>query len=665
MNPALPGQRQLYASPASRYCMLVLAVLLLAQLALAAYSWSIANRILLPELERKAQAVATALAGEMTGALAQGGTAEDIQRYFDATLRENPDIAFVVLTGADGRVLYRSGQGGEIMEPERYLRRSSEIVHRYISYGRVEAGIDRDYLRSRSSGLPSVFGAIALASLIAALEFLRSAVTVHVIAPMRQALRLVWRMATGDFRYRAAGSAPEVLVAGLNQACGSINRAFGDLARLAAKPKRRALAEPVVRRLRHAYRFAEHGISRDLLPERAAAVRVLAFVPVFADMLARTFLPVYAGSVARGAGLLPYELGAALPLAAFMTGAAAALPFASAWSSRVGRRTVYLAGALVAAAALACTAFAAGYIALCGARLAAGVGYALMFASCHGYVCDNTGQADRASGMVTLLGAMLLADLCAPLIGGVLAGQAGTLAVFTVGAWLLLGAAGLCFALLDNSNAQPRVAVLPTLHRSPAHGRVLALGVLSIAPSTLIYAAFPMLLAPLALSALGYSLFDTGKVLLAYGVPAVMLAPVFGRLGQRFNIHAPLACLGAMAGGLGVLPLAGAMDATSLATALAVLGFGHAMSIPAQLALAARFNKADNAVASAASSAGVSGTAAFSGAACGAIGAGAIAGALGAPQTLYVLGIGSIACAFLCALTFLKLGTGEAEEAPD
>lgn len=665
MSAALPGQRQLYASPASRYCMLVLAVLLLAQLAVAAYAWSISNRILLPELERKAQAVATTLAGEMTGALAQGGTAEDIQRYFDATLREHPDIAFVVLTGADGRVLYRSGQGGEIMEPERYLRRSGEIVHRYINYGRVEAGIDRDYLRGRSSGLPWVFFAIALASLAAALEFLRCAVTLHVIAPMRQSLRLIGHMATGDFRYRAAGGAPQVLVAGLNQACASINRAFGDLARLAARPNRRALAEPVVRRLRHAYRFAEHGISRDLLPERAAAVRVLAFVPVFADMLARALLPVHAETMARAAGVPDPGLGAAMPLAAFMAGVAAALPFGVSWSSRFGRRTVYVAGALVAAAALACTGFAAGYIALCGVRLAAGTGYALMFASCHSYVSDNTGAPDRPSAMVALLGAMLLAALCAPLIGGALAGLGSMPSVFTAGAWLLLGAAVICCALLDNSNARPWVTALPTLRRPPANGRLLALGVLSIAPSALTYAAVPMLLAPLALSALGYPFFDIAKVLAAYGVPAVLLAPAFYRLGQRYNLHAPFACLGALAGGLGLMSLTGTINATSLATALALLGLGHAISIPAQLALASRFSKPDNAGATGATSAAVCGTAAFAGAACGAIVAGALAGALGAPRALYVLGIAYIACAFLFALSLLKLGTGEADEAPD
>lgn len=665
MNAALPGQRQLYASPASRFCMLVLAVLLLVQLAVAAYAWSISNRILLPELERKAQAVANTLAGEMTGALAQGGSAADIQRYFDATLREHPDIAFVVLTGADGRVLYRSGQGGEIMEPERYLRSSGEIVHRYIHYGRVEAGVDRNYLGSRSSGLPWVLGAIALASLAAALEFLRCSVTLNVIGPMRQALHLIGRMATGDFRYRAAGASQQVLVAGLNQACASINRAFGDLARLAAKPSRRALAEPAVRRLRKAYRFAEHGISRDLLPERAAAVRVLAFVPVFADALARALLPVHSGAMSQSAGLLPYELGAALPLAAFMGGAAAALPIASSWLPRAGRRSVYLAGALLAAAGLAGTALATGYIALCGARIAAGAGYAWLFASCHSDVCDSTAPADRPTSMVTLLGAMLLAELCAPLIGGALAEHGGAQAVFTAGGWLLLGAAVLCFVLLDNHNAQPRVCVLPTLRRPHPNGRALAYGVLSIAPTAFIYAAFPMLLAPLALSKLGYSPFDAGCILAGYGVAAVLLAPAFGRLGRRFNIHAPLACLGALPGGLGMMRLAGAGDASAILAALAVLGFGHAMSIPAQLALAVRFSRADSAVGSAAAGAGTYGVAAFAGAGCGVIAAAALASELGAAQALYVLGLVSITCAFAFALALLKLGTGEAQVGPD
>lgn len=649
MNPSLPGQRQLYASPASRLCMLVLAVLLLAQLAVGAYGWLLSSRIVLPELGRKAQAVASVLADEMKGALAQGGTADDIQRYFDATLRNNPDIAFLVLTGADGGVLYRSGQGGEIIAPERYLRRSSPIVHRYIAYGRVEAGIDRDYLDQRRGALPWLLGAIAFASLLLALELLRCAVTLNVIAPMRQALSLIARMATGDFRYRAAGAAPQVLVAGLNQACASINRAFSDLARLAAKPQRRALAEPVVRRLRQTYRFAEQGIDRELHPDRTAAVRLLAFVPAFADMLARVILPQHAGAMARGAHLLPFELGAALPLACFMAGAAAAMSLATAWPPRPGRRTVYLAGALLAAAAAACSGLAESYMALCTARLAAGIGFGWMFASCHGYVVDSAVPGERTAGMMTLLGAMLLAELCAPLIGGVLTLHAGIAAVMTAASWMLLAAVPLCLVLLDDRGARPRMPALRGTRRPNANAHSHALGALAIAPSAFMFAAFAMLLAPLTLSSLGYAPFDAATVLLAYGAPVLMLAPGFGRLAQRFHIHAPLACLGALVGGLGMLPLATRMDAASIATALALLGLGHAMSIPSQLALAARFARTDTASPSA--------IAALIGAGVGALAAGILAGEYGAARASNIIGVTAIAAAFLFALAFLKLGS--------
>lgn len=649
MNPALPGQRQLYASPASRLCMVVLAVLLLAQLAVATYGSLVSNRIVLPELGRKAQAVASVLADEMKGALAHGGSADDIQRYFDATLRNNPDIAFLVLTGADDRVLYRSGQGGEIMAPERYLRKSSPIVHRYITYGRVEAGIDRDYLDKRRGALPWLLGAIACASLLLALELLRCAVTLNVIAPMRQALSLIAHMATGDFRYRAAGDAPQVLVAGLNQACASINRAFSDLARLSARPQRRALAEPLVRRLRQTYRFAEQGIDRALGPERTAAVRLLAFVPVFAEMLARVTLPQHAGAMARGAQMLPFELGAALPLACLMAGAAASVSLASGWPASPGRRTVYLAGALLAAAAAACSGLADGYIGLCAARLAAGAGFGWMYASCHGYLVDNSDPAERTAGMMTLLGAMLLADLCAPLIGGILSGHAGSAAVMQAASWMLLAAVLVGFVLLDDSSARSRMTALPGVRRSTPNAHLLMLGALAIAPSGFIFAAFPMLLAPLALSALGYAPFDAAKVLLAYGAPVLTLAPAFRLLARRFNIHAPLACLGALVGGLGMLPLLTRLDAVSIATALALLGLGHAMSIPAQLALAARFARTDTGSSSA--------TAAFIGAAGGALAAGCLAGAYGHGMASSVIGVAAITAAFLFALAFLTLGT--------
>ena len=48
------------------------------------------------------------------------------------------------------------------------------------------------------------------------------------------------------------------------------------------------------------------------------------------------------------------------------------------------------------------------------------LGYAMVFVAAQGYVLDRTGQQNRAQGFALFIGAIMVATVCGPSIGGIL-----------------------------------------------------------------------------------------------------------------------------------------------------------------------------------------------------------------------------------------------------
>lgn len=591
-----PARALLFTWPLRRLFAFVLAVMLVAQLAVSAYAWSLAETQLAPELERKAQLAAAAQARLLTRAIARGvpfDQLEGVAESFDALLARNPDIAYVLLKAVDGKVLYRRGAGAEVIEPERFIDSPAALVHRYVDYGAVHVGVDRRFITERTGAPQRDLAVLLLASLLLAFELLLLLVTLNCSAPLRQIVELMTRMAAGDFSRRAATGPGQSLASDLNRIAARINFAYRDVARLAAEPGRRALAAPVLQRLRAAYRFAEGGIGRELDLERVAVVRILTFLAMGAEMLSRPFLPLYAGTLAAPALGLSAPVHGALPLTVFLLGVGLALPFAGPWAQQAGLRRCYLAGALASAAGLACAAFAPGYSALLFARAMGGAGCALMLTACQPGTADPGERARHFKGIAMFVGALMAAETGAPALGGILAEHLGYHAVFVTGAAVSLGAAALAALLLDDratfsatfggaAPVLPRRLRLPELAR---YWRFLTLCVLAGAPARFLHAGVLMLLVPLALSELGNGSAAIGRAMLPYGLAGIVLAPLCARLAARPGTQAPLIALGGLVSAAGLLALMHGAQAGPLMLAVAALGVGQSLGMPARLAL--------------------------------------------------------------------------------
>ncbi|MES2259260.1 MAG: MFS transporter [Pseudomonadota bacterium] len=665
-------EQRLYARPVRQLFIFALGLLMAVQLALSLYAWSLSERQLLPELGRKAQTTGVALSTSLVRALGYGiplQRLEGVSDFFADVLKENRDLAYLRITDRQGSVLFGSTQA-DTSSPDQFLDTALPLVHESKIVGHLHVGVDKRYIAARVRELRYDIGIVLITSLLIAFEILWFVVTLNFTAPMRQIVGLMTRMAAGDFRQRAAPEQSANIAARLHAITARINQGFGELlyksAALKQSDPRQAalLAEPLLQRLRSAYTFGETA-DGELTQQRIVLVRVLSFLFMFAEMLSRPFLPVYAGSLpAYG---MSGGLHASLPITAFLLGVALTMPFAGRWSDRLGRRSSYIAGALTVMTGLAVTGLVPDYLVLVTARAVTGAGYAIMFMACQGYVFDNTDGGNRGKGMALFVGAIMVAEICAPAVGGILADRIGYRMVFMLGAVVALIAAVLAAAVLDKRVATPAAAPAaaaspggaPLLGRLVKNRRFVALSVLSGVPAKFLYSGFLIFLVPVLLSGMGHSKSEIGRYTMLYGLSSLALAPLFANLADRYNAYAAMVTAGGVLTGLGLLPVVYSASGDMVMFGIAALGIGQSMSISAQLVLVARVTQNEARDAGTGPIVGLFRLLERLGAAAGPVVTGTLVARYGAPEAMVSLGAFALVSSLLFGLVFLLSGAGK------
>ncbi|NRR34054.1 MFS transporter [Oxalobacteraceae bacterium] len=607
MTPAQPAAYR----PTRHLFLFALALLFATQLGLSLYAWSLSERLLLPELNRKAQTSGSSMARKLERALDYGiplRRMEGVGEYFDDVLKQNKDLAYLRVSDLAGATVFRSSHAPAAAaqgDTGDYLDTALPLHHQDTAIGWLHVGVDKGHLASRVRELRYDIGIVLLTSLLIAFEVLWFIVTFNVAEPGLQT----------------------------------------------AEQKSQ---------------------------QRVVLVRVLTFLFMFAEMLSRPFLPVYAAGLAQDIGL-PEGLRASLPLSAFLLAVALAMPGAGRWSDHAGRRNSYVAGALLVVLGLSVTGLVPHYLALIAARATTGVGYALMFMSCQGYVFDHTGADQRAKGMALFVGAIMVAEICAPAVGGILADRIGYRMVFIVGAAIALAAALIAMYVLDNHKrhaaaiAEPDLRALSEtytaatpqpqpqpLTAAPAlplrqlagNRRFLALAILTGIPAKFMYTGFLIFLVPLLLTSLGHSKSEIGRYTMLYGLGCLLLAPVFARLADRYNAYAALVAAGGLLTGLGMLPVFMGASAELVMLAIGALGIGQAMSISAQLVLVVRVTQAQTQGGGSGAVLGLFRLVERLGAAAGPVATGALVVSSSPSQAMLWLGGASVSASLLFALLF-------------
>jgi predicted MFS family arabinose efflux permease len=504
---------------------------------IAAQALQIGKAEIVPELEKRAQSVGRSSAALIEYALGLGipiDGLQGVQPYFDGLRNTSPEIATIALVDTQSRVVFLSG-------PTLASDAAPKLVEPVLSSDKkiaeIRIAIDSEVVANTLRATMVDIGFLGIVSLLIALETL-------------------------------------ALLVG--------SKASRDLADIEVRANAARLAPGMQQTLRHSN-------------SAVSVVRPPLFLFMLAEELTRPFLPSFSRALVPEGALYANLLGS-LPLVAFLAIVALTqIPFASA-SQRIGRKEGFVIGGLFAAVGFALCAFASDLSVFTGARVLTAIGFSLVFVSAQGQVIDGSTMGDRASSLAIFIRAIVVAGLCGPPLGGMIAdrwGESNTFKVCTCVAFLAVLAATFSMpARASRAAAGPesRLRDLSAAWRSPGI-RGLLLG--CAFPAKLLLTCLCFYLVPIGMQSKGYTSAEIGRLLMVYPLMMVILVPVFAvladRLGRRRDF---VICGGILAGACTGLAL---ID-TSLVwfgILLLMLGVGQAMSITPQSAMMVELSNAN------------------------------------------------------------------------
>ena len=597
--------------------LLTLAVLLLlAMLAgFSIFSRSLFEPQILPELEKKAEKVATYVLAQLDQAVEWGIPVEKLagtDELFDDILSDNKDIGFITVTDLNGKRLHLRGSlptqfeagltglaretvQANAMTPGRlgtvFLTKSLPIETKAGIVGVLHVGARADYV---SSQLQEVYYDLAIILLVSALftfEILLYFVNASILRPIRDIHELAARLASGYFGRPIAPKARDELgriSARLDDAVAGLRKQYEALAQAVTGWSDDARARVSTTLEKFEYAFPPKPASITTSGQQGTAlIRIAVFVFSLAEELTRTFLSVYIKELFDPVPGLAMEVVIGAPIALFMLLWAVAQPFAGAYSEKFGRRKIFLIGAACAAIGLLASGLSITLIHLLVARSITAIGYAMVFISAQGFVIDNTTRETRAQGMAGYAGGILTAGVCGPAIGGILADQIGFRSTFILSAVLALVAAVMVYRAIQERpiHAQSERFSLASLGLFIANPRFMGVVLFSAIPTKLALTALVFFLVPLYLNEQGISQSMIGRVLLLYWLAMIFVSPVASnlsdRLGNRKIFVVAGGILAAIAGVVAVLNT----SIWSMVIGLTVLGIAHGLVMTPQLAL--------------------------------------------------------------------------------
>lgn len=319
-----------------------------------------------------------------------------------------------------------------------------------------------------------------------------------------------------------------------------------------------------------------------------ARMRVPLFLFMLAEELTRAFVPGFARALLGVGANTSTEVAVGVPITVFMLVVALGQAPLASWGERVGLRRAMQWGALIGVVGLAGAALAQGFHAFIAWRALCGLGYATVFVAAQGFVIAHTTQAERTRGFALFVGAIMVAAVCGPPLGGILADHVGARAGFAAAAAVALAAA-LAVRLLPR-DASGAVIASPRLSwrdvvRVLGERRFLHITVLAAVPAKLILASFCFYLVPIYVVSLGAPTAAAGRALMVYAAVLVLVLPWAAHLAERGVPQALLVggglCVSAL-GGFGLLLWSGVAP---VFVAMALLGLGQGLSIAAQSSL--------------------------------------------------------------------------------
>ncbi|MDP2699978.1 MFS transporter [Thalassospira sp.] len=571
---AIPAKRKTGFFGGTIWILLLVSVVALC-ISLVGISWRAANLAendLRIDMGKKAQIEIHVLATKIERAERLGIPIPDLVGFADlfaGMQAGDPDLMFAAIRDSGGMILHAAGVSktdiASSLEQGNDAGDTSHIVTwRQLGAYQLVIGHDRAALmRPLTDNLFDIVVVLVVA-LALSFELMLLVLTVNVALPVRVASRVLDNMRDGKFSLLHGQSSRDEIgqfMARINAVITSTARNIG----AKAKPAREV---------------------------RLIGVRMLAFLFVLSEELARPIMPTFFAEVT--AGTMDGQLGAGTVMAIHLLMIAIAMPLCSLVQGRIGSLRMYLVGAGLATIGLFGTAFAGGFWDLVIWRAFSGFGYATTFVACQGYVLDATSDKNRTQGSAMMVSGIMLADICGPAIGGIIASHVGSAVAFMMGGGVALLSVALAFLLIDGAVRGDKAPPVPTKAAFRAllrNRRFVVLVLFAAAPAKLILSGFLYYMVPFALWQTGANIAEMGRVIMIYGLVALLSGWFIARWTDAKQAETRAVGIG---GGLTALGLIGAGLVPGfgmMALAVGLLGLAHATSIPAQLSASLKLSK--------------------------------------------------------------------------
>jgi len=606
----------------------VMLAVVLALVANAFLSHRSFERALSPEMAKKVATVGASVRTLVLRAV-DNGIAFDalygVEEKFNEIDNEIPEVTYFSITNTQGEVLYQRpstsaeigahlksapvlaslGRPDAVPAPVRVGKHymvSLPIVRDGQALGLLHLGVDVRFFDDLVLEMMYDVVVVLLVSLFFTLELL------HFMAGARleQALGALGetfdRGAAGDFRSGlrrrgelAFGSVIRLLdgtMARVNAAHAALVEEVEAARRAPSHERPPGLAATQARLQTLAARFRFGRASATTSNEgELARVRAPLFVFILAEELTRSFLPGYVKELLVPIPGLSPQIVVGLPIALFMLIVALGQPYFGVLAERWGTRKTMLCGAAVAAAGFVASAMAHSVLDLLLWRSLCAVGYAMVFVAAQAYVLEHSGAGNRAASFSTFVGAIMVATVCGPSIGGILADNLGVRWTFTVAALLALASLASIRQLPDRraapdaSRPAARVPKLAEVGSLLGNRPFMIVTALAAMPAKILLTGLCFYLMPLYVTSTGGTQAMAGRVLMTYGVMVVLFSPLAARWATTRERMEWLVGGGLLLSGMGGLLLLSGGDMLHVFGAMALVGAGQSLSISAQSAL--------------------------------------------------------------------------------
>jgi MFS family permease len=552
-----------------------------------------------------------------------------IEQTFDELKRSIPDIAYVAITDTQGTVLYQrftapAGAEAHFRAPDvlaaiaapDVLPPSVRVGNQYLvsmpivtpqqPVGMMHIGVSVDFVDRIVLDMLFDVLVVLVVALFFTLELLNFMAGSKLEASLKLLGDTIERGASGDFTpLRARGSAApfagvrqllEDVRARVNAGFEMLSRDIEQGRRVPAheRPPGLAAAHSGLQALAQRFRFGNAETATRGDDGQLAKIRAPLFVFILAEELTRPFLPGYIKSLLVPIPGLPWlapEVIVGLPIALFMLIVALGQPFLGAYAQRVGHRQTMMAGAGIAAFGFVASALAGSVLDLLLWRSLCALGYGLVFVAAQGHVLEHTNNNNRAKSFAVFIGSIMVATVCGPSIGGILADNIGERWTLGVAAVLALGSIG-AIRLLPRQDAQAAAAQSavkpPSLREIGSlmiNKRFMTVTGLAAIPAKVLLTGVCFYLVPLYVLSLGSTQSVVGRILMLYGVVMVVISPLAASFATTRERMEWLVGSGLLLSGIGTLLLMAGNDVGWIFAAVFLIGLGQSLSIAAQSAL--------------------------------------------------------------------------------